>query len=354
MPFRRLFPFSLALVPFVALAACGDNGGPGLDTDYPPAGEDRFERTIATVEIDVTLPGVGALPVALGELETVEMEGPMLVLRGDPQDSDGDGLVDIETEIVEMTLTGTSSFGPLEVRQSPDRRSMGMVEQQKPGQDFPADSFFDVFLEVEVLDINLVGYHEDPIRMEAELSDLPPGFRDQYRGALVLPTPLLSAESHVEFARILDALHVPNPPSGSPAPTPGATPTSAPTPTEAPTDQQVEVEVAGGCEHTEPGVQSDLVALVLAALVGAAPVEGATVEVSADGPGILEGTATGVTNADGAASLRFPINQFGPYEITVERVIGPDGAPLEIAPGSQTSTTYEVEDLCTLPFGFEP
>ncbi len=61
--------FALVLLLALALAACGDgddggdgDGGDGLDTDYPPAGEDRFENTRATVEIEVTLPGVAALP----------------------------------------------------------------------------------------------------------------------------------------------------------------------------------------------------------------------------------------------------------------------------------------------------
>ena len=190
--------FALILLLALALAACGDDDGGGdglgLDTDYPSAGEDRFENTRATVEIEVTLPGVAALPF-VKQTETVELEGPMLVLRSDPQDADGDGLVDIETEIVELMLTGTSSFGPIEVRQSPDRRSMGLVEQQEPGQDTPADSFFDIFLEVEIMDIGLVGFNEEAIRMEAVLVEFPPGFLDQYEGALALPTPLLSVDS---------------------------------------------------------------------------------------------------------------------------------------------------------------
>ena len=64
---RPLFlGFALVLSLALALVACGNDDGAGdglgLDTDYPPAGEDRFENTKATVEIQVTLPGVAALP----------------------------------------------------------------------------------------------------------------------------------------------------------------------------------------------------------------------------------------------------------------------------------------------------
>jgi hypothetical protein len=324
---RRLATFGFAIALLLALAACGDGDGNGgdLDTNYPPAGEDRFERTVATVEIEVTLPGVGALPVALAGLETVEMEGPMLVLRSDPRDSDGDDLVDIETEIVQLQLTGTSSFGPIEVRQSPDRRSMGIVEQQTPGQDFPADSFFDVFLEVEILDIGLVGYNSEPIRMEAELSDLPPGFRDQYEGALVLPTPLLSADSDVEFARILDALHVPNPPAGTPGATPAATPTveatptAAPTPTvvPTPTEEHPEPAIAIGCDHRIPDEESD----VIVRATNLQP--GETFSGTVSGPGVIgDGAFTATAGDDGAAEAKVPINQFGPYEVTADGLSG--------------------------------
>ncbi len=360
---RRLSLLGFLLAPLLVLAACGDDGA-DLDTDYPSAGEDRFENTSATVEIEVKVEGVGALPVAIGAFETIDLEGPALIKRGDPGDSDGDGLADIETEIVSMELTGTHPLlGPVTVSQDPERPSMGMVEQQERGQDFPADSFFDVFVEVQLQDMNLVAVNEDSLRMEATLTALPPGESDgeddAYRTATGETVPLIvPTEQNRRIGSIVDALHIPNP---GPGPMPGAgetpepTPTTAPTPTptEEPAAQQVEVQVAAGCEHTQPGVQSDLVALVLAALVGAAPVEGATVEASADGPGVIESTASGVTDANGEAQLRFPINLFGEYDIMVEQVIGSDGTPLEIAPGSQTSTTYEVTDLCTLPFGFD-
>jgi hypothetical protein len=332
--------FALVLLLTLALAACGDDdgGGDGLDTDYPSAGEDRFENTKATVEIEVTLPGVAALPFVGRQTETVELEGPTLVLRGDPQDADNDGLVDIETEIVELTLTGTSSFGPIEVRQSPERRSMGMVEQQEPGQDTPADSFFDIFLEVEVMDIGLVGFHEEAIRMEAELIEFPPGFLDQYEGALALPTPLLSVDSKEEFALILDALHVPNPPpedgetpeaTPTPTPTPEATPTPTPTPT--PAEEQPEPAISIGCDHRIPNQESD----VIVKITNLQP--GQIVTGTVTGPSVIgDGLFSASAGDDGTAEARVPISQFGIYNVNVDGVDGLSGS-------------IDVGDVCTAP-----
>ena len=336
--------FALVLLLALALAACGDgndggngDGADGLVTDYPPAGEDRFENTKATVEIEVTLPGVGALPF-VGQTETVELEGPMLVLRGDPQDADGDGLVDIETEIVELTLTGTSSFGPIEVRQSPERRSMGQVEQQEPGQDTPADSFFDIFLEVEILDIGLVGFNEVAIRMEAVLIEFPPGFLDQYEGALALPTPLLSVDSKEEFALILDALHVPNPPPPTPEETAGATATPEASPTEEPTatpaEEQPEPAIAAiaiGCDHRIPGQESD----VIVKITNLEPGEIVTGTVT--GPGVIgDGLFSASAGDDGTAEAKVPISQFGTYNVNVDGLDGLSGS-------------IDVGDVCTAP-----
>src|SRR3990172_8567201 len=99
---RCVFVFLLAAVAVAALASCGDDGG-GLDSDYPSAGEDRFELTRATVEIEYTLDGVSAVPVA-GALERIELQGPTLITHSSPQDKDGDGRVEGATEIAEMEL----------------------------------------------------------------------------------------------------------------------------------------------------------------------------------------------------------------------------------------------------------
>ena len=206
----------------IALAACGgDDGGAG--TDYPSAGEDRFENTKATVQIEITQQGASLAPITLQETETIELEGPALITRSDPE-LDGDVYV-VRTEIAEMELSGSASFGDVIVRQSPDNQSMGEVRQREKGQDFPADSFFDVFVEIEVPDLGLTLHNQEPLRMAAELNGLPPAEGDSYRGEDDRP---LYTPAALQVGRIIDALHIPEP--ESPA-------TGEPQATEAPTEE---------------------------------------------------------------------------------------------------------------------
>jgi hypothetical protein len=81
-------------------------------------------------------------------LGTANLTGPITVRGGPTGDLEPDGRIEIPIEIVEMHLT---SFGPpITLRQSQTNPSRGMTEQQAPGVDFPADSFFDIFYEVEL------------------------------------------------------------------------------------------------------------------------------------------------------------------------------------------------------------
>ena len=338
----------MALVASLALAACGDDDKGGAGTDYPAAGEDRFERTTASVQIEVSAEGAAAGAVRLQQLETVELEGPARVTRSDPT-LDGDVYV-VTTEIVEMELTGSASFGDVIVRQSTQDQSMGEVRQREPGQDFPADSFFDVFVEVEVPGLGMTLHNEEPLRMEAELTDLPPGEGDGYRGEDDRP---LYTPAGLQVGRIVDALHIPNPPAATGEPgataTEEATEEAAATATEPSGGDQVEATQTMGCEHTQPGVQSDLLDLILLIFVGAEPVEGATVRATAFGTGVLETTAEGVTDAQGQARLKWPINQFGAKTARIDEVIGPDGSPLELSPSSQREANFTVGQTCTKP-----
>ena len=394
--FRYVLPCLLIVVAAAALASCGgDEDGGGLDSDYPAAGEDRFELTRATVEIEYTFDSVAALPVA-GALERIELQGPTRISRSDPQDKDGDGRVEVATEIVEMELTGTASFGSLTVRLNPDESPTGMVEQQQPGKDFPADSFFDVFVQVELPSANggsnVIGLNEEPLRMEAELTNLPPGEGDEYRTAGGEAVPLVSVnDATLRLGRIVDALHIPNP-----APGPGATETPEKTPTEEPEETptgepsvyQALVDELVGCQHRGPGdsvlqklvyiflVDSsqsrdhgadDPLALVLVTEEGAAPqaednaapaakepLAGATVTVTASGAGLLPGEESerAVTNTEGKARTEHSINKFGSYELTVVEVAAADGTRYQFAPDSKLTETFEVGQTCNSPEGW--
>src|SRR5207247_10033542 len=75
--------------------------------------------------------------------------------------------------MINMDLTGSSSvFGPVHIRESPSRPSLGQIRQQSPGVDFPADSFFDVFAEI---DTSMGTLHtNDPIHMQSVIYCIPP------------------------------------------------------------------------------------------------------------------------------------------------------------------------------------
>lgn len=131
--------------------------------DYPGAGDDTFDSG-ASVKIDLGPSGA----------ENVTLNGPTTVHRSSPCIGCGPGGRDtIQTELVQMTLTGTSPlFGPIQLRESPILVSPGQVSQQTPGADFPADSFFDVFVEIDTLSGTL--HNQQPLHMQSVIHALPP------------------------------------------------------------------------------------------------------------------------------------------------------------------------------------
>ena len=103
---------------------------------FPPAGQDHFG-----------LHGVVSLVSRLGQ-ETLKLTGTATLERSDPYDDGGVQVIDIE--LVSMLLSGESVTGPVIVTESATLASIGEVRSQQPGQDFPADSFIDVFAEVMI------------------------------------------------------------------------------------------------------------------------------------------------------------------------------------------------------------
>jgi hypothetical protein len=105
--------------------------------------------------------------------------------EGDADDDGGNGLEEVETEIVSMTLTGVSQIaGPITVRESSLRRTVnntpGLLDVN-PFAPGTADSFFDVFFEIEVGGQTL--HNEDPVRMEAVIESKPPGRGTTYQSS---------------------------------------------------------------------------------------------------------------------------------------------------------------------------
>ncbi|MGB2695873.1 MAG: DUF6073 family protein [Dehalococcoidia bacterium] len=295
---------------FLLGSACVGGGGAKEATNYPSAGEDVFENTSATIEIEITPEGATVAPNVLGALQAVELHGPARISRGDPLFDDG--IAVIPTEIVELNLTGDSPFGPVIVRQSSNHRSTGQVRQQEKGRDFPADSFFDVFVEIEVPDMGITASNDAALSMHATLTGVPPAAGDAYRSANDGPLPIFTSAGR-QVGQIVDALHIPQP---SPPLTgePGATATSeasTPIPSVGPTGAE-QPRTEGGCEH---GVGQSVLFISFTGLQPGQVLTGTVQGVQEAAGGVIgDGTFTVTADAAGNATAEVDINKLGPYQ----------------------------------------
>jgi hypothetical protein len=121
---------------------------------------DPFEFNL--VQMELIKPGGGSETVDLSGFSSIytKFDGPGQI-EGRANDSDGDGLEEVATEMAALDLSGTGpTLGLVKMRLSPDIRSLGEIEEQvnnNPGKlDLPpftatgtAESFFDIFFEVE-------------------------------------------------------------------------------------------------------------------------------------------------------------------------------------------------------------
>ncbi len=103
---------------------------------YPPPG---FDKMGADVEM---LLDVG------GQKQTLKASGFAVVQRsaaviGPITDT-------IPIELVSLNSTGSSPLGSLRLRESPSRPSTGQLRQRLPGTEFMVDSFFDIFVELDL------------------------------------------------------------------------------------------------------------------------------------------------------------------------------------------------------------
>jgi hypothetical protein len=209
------------------------------DLDFPLPGCDEFDSG-AQVNIEINVSG---------DTSAVTLNGPTTIQRGPIGDTEPNGLDDVQTEIIQLDLTGVSPLlGPVVVRQSPQRRSLGAIEEQENRiqgpLDFPAESFFDVFFEIELPDAGLVLHNTDPFRLECKIDEIPP-ILCFYQPPVPDPIELYN-EAGVKIATIVHGLHIPLPPKKvlivfrnrpkPDTPTPMATATTGgPTPTVTPT-----------------------------------------------------------------------------------------------------------------------
>jgi len=145
---------------------------------YPCAGSDYMEHTTATIELEIS----GMFT------ETITVNGPTFVSRSDPYNP-GDGRIKIDTEIISMNLVGTSNYiGPITIIESPSKKSNGAIQQRTAGIDFPADSFFDVFVEIHTTlpSPNKILHNDDPKHMSTIITKIPPS-GSTYEGPQAIP-----------------------------------------------------------------------------------------------------------------------------------------------------------------------
>jgi len=111
---------------------------------FPPAGTD-FLGTTAQMTVQA--------PCGTGPLSTVSLEGPLTVQRFDPF-TDPQGVEQFQATLQSMDLKGSNAtLGNVEMTLSPTQASNGMVISDGTGTGeaaFPARSFFDVFVDVNV------------------------------------------------------------------------------------------------------------------------------------------------------------------------------------------------------------
>ncbi len=177
----------------------------------------------ACVEVD-DFPNSAAIVGILlpdGTITAAQLAGPTTVHvdLASLADPDGDGQESVQTEIVSMSLTGDSPIGPVEVRLQADRASLGEIEEATNTEtgtlDLPpfapsgrAESFFDVFFEIEIAD--LVLHNEDPLRIAATITNKPPAAGE----AFVMTqerVALFDANGNATGFFVDDVRHVPTP-----------------------------------------------------------------------------------------------------------------------------------------------
>lgn len=121
------------------------------------------------------------------------------IRRGQPRTERG--LKTIDTEMVELQMEGESELlgGPIRLTggtrmlEDDSRPITGKVIEMEPGERFPAENFFDVFIEVET-PLGTV-YNRKPEHMVATITDLPPDFaKTPYRSTTEINLYLKGAE----------------------------------------------------------------------------------------------------------------------------------------------------------------
>ena len=180
----------LAIVALSGLLVCSASAqepceacGPGPHwVDNCPGGVDVIEDQGAVVGIDLDLDCAEDVSMALFPCPdstplTITRSGPLDDSMNFPGLRPVDGHLDcIDTEIVQMCLTGggfTLIAGAGLGQGGVLAPSDGAIAESSENPDYPAESFFDVFFEVQIPGGMFV-YNQDPLRLETVINCVPP------------------------------------------------------------------------------------------------------------------------------------------------------------------------------------
>jgi hypothetical protein len=162
-------------------------------TPAPPAGDDCLDSRI---QVQLTVPPCPT--------ETLILPGQFRVMRGTPYDPGGFGAEVIDTLVAKALFSGSGAcLGPLSVRLGPAGASTGKVRSLAPREFFPADSFFDVFAQVDTATGPLTG--SGPVHVGTTINALPPAAGEIYFGP---GTAINLYDSHgIQVGQILEVAH---------------------------------------------------------------------------------------------------------------------------------------------------
>ena len=122
---------------------------------------------------------------------------------------------DIQTELVQLELAADPGlgFGTIVIRERADKQSLGTIENVVAnGGDFTSgDSFFDVFMEVEIVGLGLtLDSGDSTLRLETgTITELPPLSSDYLLPPDAEPVPLYYAGTTIQVGWLCHAQHTP-------------------------------------------------------------------------------------------------------------------------------------------------
>ncbi len=137
---------------------------PSAPTRFPPAGRDCLDALVPHMMVNL---GQGPFPIVLSGTSSISRTAPYI----DP----GSLIETVETEMVALNLQGYLPDGmPVTLTLQSALPSFGIITSQSPTQTFPADSFFDVFVEIETPGGVYVNSSRDPLILHAVIDSIPP------------------------------------------------------------------------------------------------------------------------------------------------------------------------------------